>query len=47
MKYYRFKKAQDHYKNGEIIKVEKENKLLKQWLEDGIIEMIKKPIEKK
>ena len=43
MKHYKFKKDQDHYKKDEILEVEKENKLLKEWVEKGIVEKTTKP----
>ena len=47
MKYYKFKKDQDHYKKGEIIEVEKANKLLKEWIENKTIDSVAKPKEEK
>lgn len=47
MKYYKFKKNQDHYKKDEVIETEKANKLLSEWLKDGVVEDTKKPVEKK
>ena len=47
MKYYKFKKDQDHYKKDEVIQTEKPNNLIKQWVEEGVISETKKPVEKK
>ena len=47
MKSFKFKKDQDHYKKDEILNVEKENKLLKEWLENKIVVSTSKPKEVK
>lgn len=47
MKYYKFTKDFSHYKEGQVLAVEKENKLLKELIEDKTVEKTTKPVAKK